>query len=603
MSNESKKRPWTLLPLPAPCDFDPGPEFFYNNFVEPICRDMIELMCTGLYIDEHATEELRSTIDEVLSNVESSLMRNKIIQKLQEKRSVVAQKVHFAKSTEAIRTIDYYLKDFDEKSCVHRTWVINTYLISKGFEKDVKDSWTISNLKKYNVFKSDLVIDRILEKCISKDSQVLKDGMKALAEYKMELWNRPRYQRGRETAYLEPFNPGSSKQKQELFAMLKIEPFEVSDKTGDGSWGREHIEHLLKTSDGSDTGYEEVLQCIIDHSFSGIVRGTFLKAFDTYTIDGVLHGNIKMLGAKSARPTSNSPNLLNFPSTKSVYAKPLKKCFIAPEGMLVIQCDFQSLEDVVLANISGDAGKIAILTDTTLDSHCYNAMGYFADEIEAIIGSHGTFVEKVRRFKIGVDEGNTELKELRQRSKPHTFGLAYGKFPDEHKGGAITQSIFDNYHNVLYPGVTTFREGYVLETAKEQGYLHLGLGFRIYSDDPEKDIRTLNNACSQMWSFLTLIAVNELNYRIKQKGWQDKIQLCSTIYDSIYAYIVPDPEVIQWYNNNVYEVGRKDFMEDQEIPNNLTCGLGKNWSQEISIPIGASIKEVQEVIDKVLSDT
>jgi len=299
------------------------------------------------------------------------------------------------------------------------------------------------------------------------------------------------------------------------------------------------------------------------------------------------------------RNTSNSPNLLNTPSTKSIYAKPLKRCLTAPDGMLVIQCDFQSLEDVVLANISGDEGKISILTDKTLDSHCYNAFGYFKEEVENIVGSEGSTVDKVRRFKIGVDEGNKVLKDIRQASKPHTFGLAYGKFPDEHKGGAITQEIFDRYHNVLYPGVTKFREEYVLKTAREQRYIHCGLGFRIYTDDPDKDIRTLNNSCSQFWSILTLIVINELNYRISEKGWEDKIQICSTIYDSIYAYIVPDPEIIRWYNNNVYEIGRKDFMEGQVVKNNLTCGIGRNWGEELAIPVNALVDEIKEILKQM----
>lgn len=72
--------------------------------------------------------------------------------------------------------------------------------------------------------------------------------------------------------------------------------------------------------------------------------------------------------------------------------------------------------------------------------------------------------------------------------------ISDGGFPDDHKGGAITQEIFDNYHNVLYPGITAYREEYVLATAREQGYLHLGLGCRIYTDNPDNDIRTLNNA-------------------------------------------------------------------------------------------------------------
>ena len=139
MESEKKLRCWQLLPQPKPCDLDRGPEWFYENFVAPISRDMIKLMCTGLHIDDRAVEELRSTIDEVLSNVDSLLLRNKIIQKLQAQRAVVAQKVHFAKSTEAIRAVDYYIKEYDEKSVLHRTWVVNTYLKSKGFDEDIKE--------------------------------------------------------------------------------------------------------------------------------------------------------------------------------------------------------------------------------------------------------------------------------------------------------------------------------------------------------------------------------------------------------------------------------------------------------------------------------
>lgn len=423
-------RPWSRLPLPAPKEFDPGPEFFYENFVQPLVSDAIDMMCAGLYIDEEAVESLRSTIDEVLSNVDSLLLRNKIIQKYQAKRAVVAQKVHFAKSTEAVKTVEDTYRPYDG-SVIHRTWVVNTYLKSIGAEKDVKDSWTVKCLKSYNIFKTDRNFEKILDKSIAKDSPVLNAGMMALAEYKMELWNRPRYDKANSTAKLEPFNPGSAKQKQELFEMLKIEPFEVSDKTGDGSWGRDHIVSLLKMSDGSDEAFTEVLECIIDHSFGGIIRSTFLKAFDTYTIDGVLHGNIKIFGAKSFRPTSNSPNLLNMPSTKSIYAKPLKKVFVAPpateevpKGFIVYAIDLGALEDRVIANLSGDVNKSNIFLEG-LDGHSLNACGYFPDKIAEVMGPNTDNVTYVKEFyRLADVEKNPIIGKLRSDSKPPTFKLA-----------------------------------------------------------------------------------------------------------------------------------------------------------------------------------
>lgn len=598
METEPKLRPWQLLPLPAPCDFDPGPEYFYNNFVTPISIDIIKLMCTGLHIDDNAVEELRSTIDAVLSNVDSLLLRNKIINKLQAQRAVVAQKVHFAKSTEAIRTIDYYIKDYDEKQVLHRTWVVNTYLKFKGWEDDVKDSWKVNDLKKYNIFKTDVFLERLLDKSISETSEHLKAGMLALAKYKMELWNRPRYEKGNSKAALEPFNQGSAKQLQELFSMLNIEPMEVSAKTGDASWGRKYIEMLLKISNNSDKEYEEVLQCIIDHSFSGIIRSTFLKAFDTYTMDNVLHGNVKVWGTKTFRLTSNSPSLLNMPSSGSIYAKPLKKCLVAPEGMLVIQCDFASLEDRILANLSGDVNKTKIFTDK-LDGHSLAAVFYKPKEAAAIIGEFTDKVEASKTLKRMVDEGNEAAIKFRGGSKAITFKLAYLGHPDAHKGGAITEEIYNAYHNEMYPGIAAYKDK-IIDQVKVDGYLHMGLGARIYTDDVDTDERTLFNSVSQVWSVLTLIALNEINHRILEAGYEKDIQICSSIYDSIYAYITPDPEIVRWYNNNIYEIGGKDFMTDQVVPNILTCGIGRNWAEEVLLPIDASIGEIQEILNTLV---
>jgi hypothetical protein len=409
--------------MPLPCDYDPGPEFFYENFVHPMIADTIKMMCAGLCIDDDAAEKLRSTIDEVLSNVDALLLRNPIIQKYQEKRAVVAQKNHYAKSTEAVRTSDVFYRDYDN-SVVHRTWVVNTYLKSLDSCGDVRTSWTVKDLKSYNSFKTDKTLCKIIDKSIAKNSKVLKNGMQALAEYKAELWNIPRYDKANSKASLDPFNPGSAKQKQELFEMLKIEPFEVSDKTGDGSWGREHIETLLKQSDGSDKHFDEVLQCIIDHSFGGIIRSTFLKAFDTYTIDGVLHGNIKLFGAKTFRPTSNSPNLLNMPSTKSIYAKPLKRCFVAPESMLIYAIDLSALEDRVIANLSGDVNKSNIFLEG-LDGHSLNACGYFPERIAEIMGPNTDNVSYVKEFyRLADVVKNSEIGKIRSDSKGPTFKLA-----------------------------------------------------------------------------------------------------------------------------------------------------------------------------------
>jgi hypothetical protein len=231
-----------------------------------------------------------------------------------------------------------------------------------------------------------------------------------------------------------------------------------------------------------------------------------------------------------------------------------------------------------------------------LDGHSLNACGYYPEEVEKEIGKFISDVERVKTFMQKYDEEHSVIKKLRQDSKAPTFKLAYGGYPDSDRGGVITQELFDRYHNVLYPGITDYRENYVLPAAKSQGYVHLGLGCRIYTDDPDNDIRTLHNATVQFWSILTLIAVNELNYRVEQENLQEYVQVQSTIYDSIYTQTYRDPEIIKWVNDNMIEVMTAQYLEKEEIHNAAEGEIGLNWADLHKVPNNASVQQIEEVL-------
>ena len=588
-------RPFEHLPMPFPSDYDPGVNFFYNNFVKAFIPDMIRMMDEGLNVDSEAVEKLRKTIDTVLESVNSRLASNEIIMDYRRSRIPAARKAQYEQHTANVRTVEDFLKPFNRKDILHRTWVMNWFLTSENLEKDCKEKWTMKDVKSYNMWAGRPFLRRLIENDVDPESIQAKSGMHQLAEYKLEIWNKPRYEKANAPTEMQPFNPGSPKQKKELFHLLGIPVIAISKETGEASWGRDELE-ILQLTHAADEDLQVVLQALVDFSYSAIIKNNFIKAFDAFTIDEVLHGNIKLFGAKSFRNTSNSPNLLNAPSSGSIYAKPLKRCFVAPRGHVIYTADLSALEDRVIANLSGDDNKQSIFKNG-LDGHSLNACGYFKDQIEAVMGPNTDNVAYIKEFyRLADTEKHPILSKIRFNSKAPTFKLAYGGFPDADKGGVITQEIFDNYHNVLYPGIRDYTNKYVLARTKYDGFIHLGLGCRMYSSEADSDIRTLNNATVQFWSILTLIAINEFNYRVDQAGFSEEIKVISSIYDSIYVQVLHEPCLVKWVNDNLIEIMCVQYLKNEEIHNEAQGEIGLNWADLHKVPNNASEEEVKQVL-------
>ena len=347
----------------------------------------------------------------------------------------------------------------------------------------------------------------------------------------------------------------------------------------------------------------EIIELLLEYSNSAIIKNNFVKAFKNNTINNRLYGSYNLFGTKSCRLTSNDPNLLNLPSTGSVYAKAIKKCFKAEKDYIFCMIDYGALEDRIMANLSKDKNKCSIFLDG-LDGHCLNSYYYFKDEIEKELPKHKDekLKDYIKRYKHEVDNGNKTLKAIRQKSKSISFGLAYGSYP---KKVAISikcpieqaEYIFNQYHNELYKDISKMRDT-VLEKAIKYGYVHLGLGCYLNTDNPYEDIRTLNNSTCQFWDILSLLTINKINTLIKEHKLEDKINVISSIYDSIYFYVYENPFIIKWLNDNLIPIMTKDFLKNTIVKNAAELEIGYNWADTVAIPNNASIIAIKTAIKK-----
>ena len=259
--------------------------------------------------------------------------------------------------------------------------------------------------------------------------------------------------------------------------------------------------------------------------------------------------------------------------------------------------DLSSLEDRVIANLSNSKAKKDLIIDG-YEGHLYHACMYYREKFITLLDAP-TDIEHTKLVLLSMEakkSGNKEVDKLRQDSKAVTFKLSYGGFPDDHKGGSITQEIFDIYHNDLYPEITDYRENYILTTAKKTGEIHLNLGACLKTNDADKDIRTLNNASVQSFSDITMIAGAQFMDKVHQLNKQNEIKVFNIVYDAIYVEADLRPDTIKWVNDNLIECMAWDDLPELKHPvvkiSSAMEVFWPSWANAIAIPKKSSTQEI-----------
>ena len=252
----------------------------------------------------------------------------------------------------------------------------------------------------------------------------------------------------------QPFNLGSPKQLQEI----------LFDKLG--------LPVIRKTPTGQPSTAEDVLQELaVDYELPSLILEyrSLSKLKSTYTDrlpeqinprTGRVHTSYPQAVAATGRLSSSDPNLQNIP-VRTPLGRRIRQAFIAPEGWLIMACDYSQIELRIMAHLSGDPGLLEAFRDK-VDVHQATASEVFG----------------VPYNEVGNDQ--------RRAAKAINFGLMYGMSAfglsrQLNIGRAEAQAYMDTYF-MRYPGVQQFME-HTRKKARDLGYVETLFGRRLYLPD------------------------------------------------------------------------------------------------------------------------
>lgn len=362
------------------------------------------------------------------------------------------------------------------------------------------------------------------------------------------------------------FNLNSNNHKSVLFfEVLNLKPIGKTKK-GNVSVGVEFVDAYKESN---------AMVGLID-KYNLLEKGkSFITNYkENSSKEGRLHPEHNINGTVSRRTTTTNPNLAQTPS-RGILSE-LKKAFLPDEGHRFISFDYQAMEIMILASLSGEKNMMKSLKEG-LDLHSVTALMMFKDKMS--IPEELSYIDKLKYIKANYD------KTYRYYSKTLSFGLIYGMTPSglAKQFGVKKAEAEDmvNRYFEAYPGIKNF----IVDTknlAKVNGYASNYIGYRVRLNSliPMND-RDYTSEAEQR--FCVNFAIQSFGAAILYTGLEkfkkylsDKLRVVFTIYDAVY---------VSADNSLDFEYVKEKMKEcfTYALPNGLELGIdvieGNTWKE------------------------
>ena len=277
-----------------------------------------------------------------------------------------------------------------------------------------RSSHTFGELERVGVL-IDTKIQSALEIQLNKERAELEAGMQGMMSVKFRLKHAENmsiraavlsdYYFGVRGLKLKP-KMETPKTKKPSTAMEHFEMFEDEPKAADFTKKLKAFNSAGKTLQTYVVGFNKHLQS--DNRFhasymlhkGGYESSTKGKDSDT-------------AGTDTGRTSAKDPAVQTIPK-HTIWAKPLRKAYIAPPGKVILSCDYAAGELRVAADIANEMSMINAFNHG-VDIHSKTAAGLVGMELEEFMLLHE-----------GTDKQKSFFKRNRQGAKAGNFGLLYG---------------------------------------------------------------------------------------------------------------------------------------------------------------------------------
>ncbi|KAB2343659.1 DNA polymerase I [Actinomadura rudentiformis] len=266
-----------------------------------------------------------------------------------------------------------------------------------------------------------------------------------------------------------PFNPGSTKQLQEvLFGELGL-PKTKKIKSGHST----DVDALTWLATQTDNGLPEIL---LHHRDQSRLRMTVAGLIREIGADGRIHTTFQQTVAATGRLTSTEPNLQVIP-IRTEEGRRIRQAFLPGEGYeALLTADYGQLELRIMAHLSQDPTLLSAF-ESGEDLHTTMAAQVFRVAPEAVTA------------------------DMRRKIKAMSYGLAYGLSAfglARQLGIAVSEAkpLMDAYFERL-GGVRDYLD-HVVEEARHTGYTQTILGRRRYLPHLGSDNRQRRETAERM---------------------------------------------------------------------------------------------------------